>query len=271
MARDCRSKQKSNGPATHRSQINAAYTTIEPMEKAPRNDKSTPETAGQERDETETKMKMANAKRAFRALSYAIRTNISDEEKQKRMKKFDTSAKELDDENFTKLQQFITAMDDVEKREGCFADLKERLAQQSRGISPNEVPRNGWEDQPTAEDNEIILLADEFHRQLAVTDVAKPTNEQPKDREGKAATKGKEYDSWETDEEACNCVPARSICWEETIQTWQDHIGICDKCQEWTLTRCPEHGQRATCGRIRTSVYCNARGTLLCNKESDSI
>lgn len=76
----------------------------EPVKEVPLSDKDTPRTAGQNRDDTEMRIKIVNAKRAFQALSHAIRMNLSDNEKQEKIRKFDTSIKELDDKNFTKLQ-----------------------------------------------------------------------------------------------------------------------------------------------------------------------
>lgn len=74
------------------------------MKEVPLSDKDTPRTAGQNGDDIEMRIKIVNAKQAFRALSHAIRINLSDNEKQEKMRKFDTSVKELDNENFTKLQ-----------------------------------------------------------------------------------------------------------------------------------------------------------------------
>ncbi len=216
MARHCQSKQK-KGLAIHDSQINAAYTTTEPMMKALQNDDDTLRTAGQEEDDPGKKMRLAIAKRAFRYLMNAVENGASKEEKRRGAERFEKCANELNDDDFTELREYIRTTDDVEKHEGRFMDPEERLAQKSRAQSPKNEPRVDQEDRPTEDDDEISFLADEFHGQLAVTDVARTTDKQQKDREeteNDEATSNEEWEEspWETEDDTCNCEPAKATC-----------------------------------------------------------
>jgi hypothetical protein len=63
----------------------------------------------------------------------------------------------------------------------------------------------------------------------------------------------------------CNCRPSRAVCWEESMQTWQQHIRSCPKCYEWTHNECPMHGKGNMKIAEEYERLSHTRGTNLCD------
>ena len=71
--------------------------------------------------------------------------------------------------------------------------------------------------------------------------------------------------TWPQGEEPCSCTSAKATCWEDSQQTWINHIEDCEKCEKWTYHKCRMHGQANVPLARQYEQISYTRGVRLCN------
>jgi hypothetical protein len=151
---------------------------------------------------------------------------------------------------------------------------REGLSQKTEADkSPTRVPltndkgREGHQ----GSDDEDSLLATEFHGKLAFRDDDEKAINIESNREYEKTPPGPlnnineetEEESW--DDEPCNCTPSKATCWEDSCETWQDHIIRCEKCRDWTFDECRIHGKVHIRIAEEYERLSNSKGLEFCN------
>ncbi|QKX57713.1 uncharacterized protein TRUGW13939_04831 [Talaromyces rugulosus] len=70
---------------------------------------------------------------------------------------------------------------------------------------------------------------------------------------------------YEEPKRECSCKPPKPVCWEDSIQTYRQHILECEKCHEWTFHKCDMHGKKNIALANEFEYVSLTKGTRLCH------
>jgi hypothetical protein len=132
----------------------------------------------------------------------------------------------------------------------------------------DEKPSKDEEDHPELgrQDDEDSLLAAAVCEELAFQDDCEEATTDRLDREPSTWHDWDNSEGSKSEDRVCSCTPARAICWEQSYQTWQEHINRCEKCRQWTFHQCEIHGKANLLLAKEYERVSKSKGTRFCNE-----